>query len=256
MKGAPAKQYSDQLGFNIDNIETVKESSNNASIDTKNLKRKVQTVGSPMKKKAATAKAQPPAAAPTSTKVTALAVSADTAGGARRKDRKNNREKQRRSELNDKFDKLSQILNLGRKIKTEKFAILSEAINSILNLRSENSELKAEKAELRSELAKLTSCLQHAFPGQALPSDSRFQFQSDTGMEALTAGPPPTFGMTQSLGPEQQHFEPASVMAVPAYNAQGVVQAAGSVAQMNGGSAPFGMNANMAGMQDDFDLFV
>src|SRR4051812_12612650 len=77
----------------------------------------------------------------------------------RRKLRKNTREKQRRQELNDKFDRLCVMLSLGRKTKTEKFTILSEAINVITALRQENEELKQEKNELRNELGKLTQCL-------------------------------------------------------------------------------------------------
>jgi len=65
-----------------------------------------------------------------------------------RKFRKNTREKQRRQELNEKFDTLCSLLHLGRKTKAEKFTILSEAINSINALRRENAALKREKTKL------------------------------------------------------------------------------------------------------------
>lgn len=63
----------------------------------------------------------------------------------RRKLRKNEREKQRRSELNSKFDRLSGLL--GRNSKAEKFTILQEAIRLIGSLRQENAELKQEKTD-------------------------------------------------------------------------------------------------------------
>ncbi len=73
-------------------------------------------------------------------------ASSSTTGGTKviRKLRKNNREKQRRSELNDKFERLCDMLHLGqKKSKTaEKFTILSEAIALISSLRSENAELR------------------------------------------------------------------------------------------------------------------
>jgi len=69
-----------------------------------------------------------------------------------RKHRKNTREKQRRQELNEKFDTLSNLLHLGRKSKAEKFTILSEAINLINSLRHENAALKKEKTNLYKAL--------------------------------------------------------------------------------------------------------
>jgi len=84
----------------------------------------------------------------------------------RRKMRKNNREKQRRSELNRKFDKLCSVLHLAKKTKTEKFIILTEAINLISQLRQENNGLRMEKQELRMEVLKLTTCLNSVFQGQ------------------------------------------------------------------------------------------
>lgn len=68
----------------------------------------------------------------------------------KRKLRKNNREKQRRSELNVKFEKLCTLL--GRQAKAEKYTILTDAINLIGELRHENQELKIEKNGLRKEL--------------------------------------------------------------------------------------------------------
>ena len=85
----------------------------------------------------------------------------------KRKIRKNTREKQRRSELNDKFDSLQELLQLGGgQTKVEKYSVLSEAIQVIEMLRKENEELRSERKELRVELRKITSVLEHAFPAQ------------------------------------------------------------------------------------------
>jgi hypothetical protein len=77
--------------------------------------------------------------------------------------RKNSREKQRRQEINDKFEHLSQLLNLGRKSKAEKFTVLAEAISVIVTLRRENEELRGQR-DVRSGLSRMTNCLQSAFP--------------------------------------------------------------------------------------------
>ncbi|KAL9232376.1 hypothetical protein vseg_007495 [Gypsophila vaccaria] len=79
------------------------------------------------------------------------------------------REKARRDRLNDKFVELGAILEPGRPPKTDKAAILNDAVRMVTQLRSEaeklkdsNSslqekikELKAEKNELRDEKQRL-----------------------------------------------------------------------------------------------------
>lgn len=70
--------------------------------------------------------------------------------GATRKQRKNNREKQRRELLNNRFEALTGLLNIDPANKAEKVVILDEAINSIHSLRAENNELKIEQAEVGS----------------------------------------------------------------------------------------------------------
>ncbi|KAL9262764.1 Transcription factor ILR3-like protein [Drosera capensis] len=81
------------------------------------------------------------------------------------------REKLRRDRLNDKFMELASILEHGRPPKTDKAAILMDAVRMVTQLRSEahklkdsNSslqdkikELKAEKIELRDEKQRLKS---------------------------------------------------------------------------------------------------
>lgn len=75
------------------------------------------------------------------------------------------RERMRREKLNDRFSELSAILDLGRPAKTDKLAILGDAIRTLDQLKNESQEytemnemlseeikvLKAEKNELRKE---------------------------------------------------------------------------------------------------------
>ncbi|KAH0926315.1 hypothetical protein HID58_018571 [Brassica napus] len=79
------------------------------------------------------------------------------------------REKQRRDKLNDKFTELSSILEPGRAPKTDKVAIINDAIRMVnqardeaqrlkdlnSNLQEKIKELKDEKNELRDEKQKL-----------------------------------------------------------------------------------------------------
>lgn len=79
------------------------------------------------------------------------------------------REKLRRDRMNERFLELGSILEHGRPPKTDKTAILSDAIRMIMQLRSETErlnesnvdlhekikELKAEKNELRDEKQRL-----------------------------------------------------------------------------------------------------
>ena len=79
----------------------------------------------------------------------------------RRKLRKNTREKQRRTELNDQFDVLTELLHLNSGHgKVEKYTVLSEAIQVIEKLNHELMQLKNERYEIKKELSKLTSVLQ------------------------------------------------------------------------------------------------
>lgn len=115
----------------------------------------------------------------------------------KRKLRKNNREKQRRSEINDQFEILCNMLGLGPAAtggggnagvgssnasvstgvggasaasKVEKFTILSEACHSIERLRLELAIYKEEKRSNREELEKLQAYLDaHAKAGERCP---------------------------------------------------------------------------------------
>eukprot|EP00465_Bigelowiella_longifila_P006083 CAMPEP_0185273900 /NCGR_PEP_ID=MMETSP1359-20130426/50580_1 /TAXON_ID=552665 /ORGANISM="Bigelowiella longifila, Strain CCMP242" /LENGTH=291 /DNA_ID=CAMNT_0027866683 /DNA_START=91 /DNA_END=966 /DNA_ORIENTATION=- len=95
---------------------------------------------------------------------------------ARRKQRKNDREKQRRLEINAKIEQLAQRLGMTcEKARSEKYNVLAEAHSVINALRLRNKELRGEKSELRTELMNLTRALQIAFPPQPPPTSNSRQ---------------------------------------------------------------------------------
>ncbi|KAJ6752204.1 hypothetical protein OIU85_002609 [Salix viminalis] len=65
------------------------------------------------------------------------------------------REKLRRDRLNDKFIELGSILEPGRTPKTDKAAILVDAVRMIKELKAEKIELRDEKQRLKAEKEKL-----------------------------------------------------------------------------------------------------
>ncbi|KAK4770090.1 hypothetical protein SAY87_030622 [Trapa incisa] len=62
------------------------------------------------------------------------------------------REKLRREKLNDRFLDLSAVLEPGRSVKTEKPAILDDAIRVLTQLRAESQELKETNEKLLEEI--------------------------------------------------------------------------------------------------------
>ncbi|KAK4745568.1 hypothetical protein SAY87_011880 [Trapa incisa] len=68
------------------------------------------------------------------------------------------REKLRRDKLNDRFIDLSAVLEPGRSVKTEKPAILDDAIRVLTQLRAVSQELKETNEKLLEEI----KCLKHA----------------------------------------------------------------------------------------------
>jgi len=93
-----------------------------------------------------------------SSKAGSIGAGAAAACGVKlkRRIRKNTREKQRRLELNDKFDALNDLLPTSGKSKTEKYHILTEAIKLIGDLQQENEDLRQEKLGLVNELNNLS----------------------------------------------------------------------------------------------------
>ncbi|KAI3984789.1 hypothetical protein MKX01_039406 [Papaver californicum] len=65
------------------------------------------------------------------------------------------REKMRRDKLNDRFSDLSSILEPGRPAKSDKSALLSDAIRVLNQLRTETQELKDSNEKLQEEFKSL-----------------------------------------------------------------------------------------------------
>nr|BAJ40866.1 bHLH transcriptional factor [Coptis japonica] len=65
------------------------------------------------------------------------------------------REKMRRDKLNDRFADLSSALEPGRPAKTDKSAILSDAIRVLNQLRTESQELKEANEKLQEDIKNL-----------------------------------------------------------------------------------------------------
>uniref|UniRef100_M1BP00 Basic helix-loop-helix protein n=1 Tax=Solanum tuberosum TaxID=4113 RepID=M1BP00_SOLTU len=80
------------------------------------------------------------------------------------------REKLRRDKLNDKFMELGALLEPGRPPKTDKSAILVDAVRMVekTELRDEKQRLKAEKEKLEQQLK--TTSAQPSFLPPAIPS--------------------------------------------------------------------------------------
>lgn len=97
-------------------------------------------------------------------------------GSDTKKEKKNNREKQRRSELNSQFETLLALCGLDSKNKPEKYTILSESSALIRNLLTENHQLKSEKMELEAELSRMGAFVQKSYldhpPRQVAPQYS------------------------------------------------------------------------------------
>lgn len=133
------------------------------------------------------------------------------------------REKLRRDRLNDKFVELASILEPGRPPKTDKAAILVDAVRMVTQLRGEAQklkdsnadlqekikELKAEKIELRDEKQKLKSEKErleqqlkttNAQPGFFGPAPFAAQGQG-TGNKLVPVISYPGFAMWQFMPP-------------------------------------------------------
>ncbi|KAK9689074.1 hypothetical protein RND81_09G033700 [Saponaria officinalis] len=67
------------------------------------------------------------------------------------------REKARRDRLNDKFMELGSILEPGRPPKTDKAAILNDAVRMLTQLRSEAQKLKDSNSNLHDKIKELKS---------------------------------------------------------------------------------------------------
>ncbi|KAJ0250350.1 Transcription factor bHLH115 [Hirschfeldia incana] len=119
------------------------------------------------------------------------------------------REKQRRDRLNDKFTELSSVLEPGRAPKTDKVAIINDAIRmvnqardeaqrlkdlnsslkeKIKELKEEKNELRDEKQKLKIEKERIEQQLKAAINTQPLPAQPCFLPNPPTLSQAQAPG--------------------------------------------------------------------
>lgn len=68
---------------------------------------------------------------------------------AQRKLRKMNREKLKRSKVNDQFDHLCQVLHVGKTTRVEKLTVLNETLRALYQLKAENKLLKEQTKQMK-----------------------------------------------------------------------------------------------------------
>lgn len=93
---------------------------------------------------------------------------------ALRKLRKMNREKQKRSKLNDQFDHLCNMLQMGKATRVEKLAVLNQTIRVVCQLKEENIRLKQQRAQMKELLQsqnRSESLVQASEPTAVPPQD-------------------------------------------------------------------------------------
>jgi len=71
---------------------------------------------------------------------------------AQRKLKKMNREKRKRSKLNDQFDHLCRMLQMGKTTRVEKLAVLNQTIRVLCQLKAENARLKDQRYHMKELL--------------------------------------------------------------------------------------------------------
>lgn len=76
---------------------------------------------------------------------------------AQRKLRKMNREKLKRSKVNDQFDHLCRVLHVGKTTRVEKLTVLNETLRTVYQLKAENKMLKEQTRQLKELRARRQS---------------------------------------------------------------------------------------------------
>ncbi|XP_042500053.1 transcription factor bHLH115-like isoform X2 [Macadamia integrifolia] len=121
------------------------------------------------------------------------------------------REKMRRDRMNDRFVDLSSILEPGKPPKTDKSAILCDAIRVLNQLKAESQELKEENEKLQEDIKNLKSEKNELREEKLLlKADKEKLEQQVKAMTVLPAGfvPPP---------PVAYHPGANKMMAFPSY---------------------------------------
>lgn len=73
---------------------------------------------------------------------------------AQRKLRKMQREKVKRSRVNDQFDELCRVLHMGKSTRVEKLTVLNETLRAIYQLKADNKLLQEQTRQMRQLLAR------------------------------------------------------------------------------------------------------
>jgi hypothetical protein len=76
---------------------------------------------------------------------------------AQRKLRKMNREKLKRSRVNDQFDHLCRVLHVGKTTRVEKLTVLNETLRTVYQLKAENKILKEQARQMKDLLVRRQS---------------------------------------------------------------------------------------------------
>ncbi|KAL9225196.1 hypothetical protein vseg_001145 [Gypsophila vaccaria] len=103
------------------------------------------------------------------------------------------RERERREKLNESFLGLSSILEPGRAVKTDKLAILNDAIKVVTQLRTEAEEYKEEQRKLQEEIESLK-----AEKNELREEKLALKLEKVKMEEQLKAMPAPTPGLVPS----------------------------------------------------------
>ncbi|GFP89976.1 transcription factor ilr3 [Phtheirospermum japonicum] len=111
------------------------------------------------------------------------------------------REKLRRDKLNDRFIELAALLEPGRPPKTDKSAILADAVR-MNELRDEKQRLKAEKENLEQQLKTMNAPQPSFLPGPpAMPAAFASQGQAAAGNKLVPIISYPGVAMWQFMPP-------------------------------------------------------
>lgn len=120
---------------------------------------------------------------------------ADASVESRRR-RKNRREKLRRLEVNGKFLDLTRKVGLPDRAKSNKIAVLSEAVRVIDGLRDSRREAVTERREFAREVENLTACIQHIYAsgpvGTRLVEEACGAVNDGVARVTTTAAPAPS----------------------------------------------------------------
>ena len=138
-----------------------------------------------------------------------------------RRQKKSLREKQRRNEINEQFERLAFLLGLTK--KTEKGTIMSEAIGAIQNLRRDVEDLQGQVQLLKSEMHNMSVAALHNRRSSAaniLDSSMHAIFDDSEKSHHLRANSQFALGSGAFGGSGGQHllFAPKAIEYASGYN--------------------------------------